>query len=48
VASAAAQGMNGQEAETAWKNLIKDPNTEKTDDGKIFIGTEVSDVTETI
>ena len=48
VASAAAQGMNGQEAETAWKSLIEDPNTEKTDDGKIFIGTEVSDVTETI
>lgn len=48
VASAAAQGMNGQEAETAWKNLVEDPNTEKTDDGKIFIGTEVSDVTETI
>lgn len=48
VASAAAQGMNGQEAETAWKSLFEDPNTEKTDDGKIFIGTEVSDVTETI
>lgn len=48
VASAAAQGMNGQEAETAWKSLLEDSNTEKTDDGKIFIGTEVSDVTETI